>query len=174
MKRWIIGLGALGALVSAGALAQGAPQGRDQMGDQARFERGPRMSPEDRAAFTDARIAALHAGLKLTADQEKLWPPVEQAIRNLSKVRQDAMAQRRERFMAMRDQSQRNIPDQLRFMADRQAASADALHKLADAMTPLYAALDDGQKHRLTVLARGLMRPGMGGMHHRWPHHERG
>ncbi len=36
-----------------------------------------RISPEDRAAFVDARIAAVHAGLKLTADQEKLWPPVE-------------------------------------------------------------------------------------------------
>ena len=35
------------------------------------------MNPEDRAAFADARIAAVHAGLKLTADQEKLWPPVE-------------------------------------------------------------------------------------------------
>ena len=39
------------------------------------------LTPEDRAAFTDARIAALHAGLKLTPDQEKLWPPVEAAIR---------------------------------------------------------------------------------------------
>ena len=36
-----------------------------------------RMNPEDRAAYTDARIAAVHAGLKLTADQEKLWPPVD-------------------------------------------------------------------------------------------------
>ena len=36
-----------------------------------------RMNPEDRAAFVDARIAAVHAGLKLNADQEKLWPPVE-------------------------------------------------------------------------------------------------
>jgi hypothetical protein len=27
-----------------------------------------RMSPEDRAAFADARIAAVHAGLKLTPD----------------------------------------------------------------------------------------------------------
>ena len=40
-----------------------------------------RMNPEDRAAFTDARIAAVKAGLKLNADQEKLWPPVEAADR---------------------------------------------------------------------------------------------
>src|ERR1700739_4797489 len=47
------------------------------------------MSPEDRAAFADARIAAVHAGLKLTADQEKLWPPVESAVRDLVKLRID-------------------------------------------------------------------------------------
>ena len=42
-----------------------------------------RFSPEDREAFTDARIAALRARLKLTPDQEKLWPAVEDAIRGL-------------------------------------------------------------------------------------------
>jgi hypothetical protein len=44
------------------------------------------LSDADRAAFLDARIAALHAGLTLTADQEKLWPAVESAIRDTSKV----------------------------------------------------------------------------------------
>src|SRR6266404_3167757 len=48
-----------------------------------------RMTPEDRAAFVDARIAAVHAGLKLTADQEKLWPPVEVAVRDFAKLRID-------------------------------------------------------------------------------------
>jgi len=48
-----------------------------------------RMSPEDRAAFADARIAAVHAGLKLNDDQEKLWPPVEAAVRDLVKLRID-------------------------------------------------------------------------------------
>jgi hypothetical protein len=47
------------------------------------------ISPEDRAAFADARIAAVHAGLKLTADQEKLWPPVETAVRDFAKLRID-------------------------------------------------------------------------------------
>ena len=42
-----------------------------------------RMNPEDRAAFADARIAAVHAGLKLNADQEKLWPPVETAVQGI-------------------------------------------------------------------------------------------
>src|SRR5204863_8824218 len=48
-----------------------------------------RMNPEDRAAFADARIAAVHAGLKLSADQEQLWPPVETAVREFSKLRID-------------------------------------------------------------------------------------
>jgi hypothetical protein len=48
-----------------------------------------RMSPEDRAAFADARIAAVKAGLKLTPDQEKLWPPVEAAVRDFAKMRID-------------------------------------------------------------------------------------
>ena len=48
-----------------------------------------RMNPEDRAAFADARIAAVHAGLKLSAEQEKLWPPVETAVREFSKLRID-------------------------------------------------------------------------------------
>src|SRR5690349_8206218 len=48
-----------------------------------------RLSPEDRAALADARIAAVHAGLKLSADQQKLWPPVESAVRDLIKLRID-------------------------------------------------------------------------------------
>ena len=176
MKRWM-GIGAAGALVGMAALAGGSmaqgPRGTDddQFGS-GRFERpGMRsLSPDDVAAFTDARIAALRAGLKLTPDQEKLWPPVESAIRGLAKQRQEARQARRERFMAMREQVERNIPDQLRFLADRQAASADALRKLADASAPLYAALDDGQKRRMAVLARGFMRqagPGRHGGHWR-------
>src|SRR6202048_1337681 len=53
------------------------------------FHEHMRMSPEDRAAFTDARIAAVKAGLKLTLDQEKLWPPVETAVRDFAKLRID-------------------------------------------------------------------------------------
>jgi zinc resistance-associated protein len=170
MKRWIIGLGAAGALAlgafAQSSFAQDRGLGRDGAGEFSHGMRA-RMSPEDRAAFTDARIAALHAGLKLNADQEKLWPPVETAIRDLTKQRQEARQARRERFMAMRDQTERDVPGMLRFMADRQAASAESLRKLADASAPLYASLDDGQKRRMMRLGRGFMRmgEGRGGMH---------
>ena len=62
-----------------------------------------RMNPEDRAAYADARIAAVHAGLKLTADQEKLWPPVEAAVRDFAKLRIDRA---NARMNAQRDGSQ--------------------------------------------------------------------
>src|SRR5437879_2826488 len=62
-----------------------------------------RMNPEDRAAFTDARIAAVKAGLKLTPDQEKLWPPVQAAVRDLAKLRIDRA---NARMNARRDDSQ--------------------------------------------------------------------
>src|SRR5689334_25000773 len=52
---------------------------------------------EDVAAFTDARIAALKAGLKLTPDQEKNWPAVETAIRDLAKQRADRMKEHADR-----------------------------------------------------------------------------
>ena len=54
----------------------------------------PAISAEDRAALIDARIAAIKAGLKLTAEQEKLWPPVETAARDMAKQAQDARAAR--------------------------------------------------------------------------------
>src|ERR1700759_3839643 len=48
-----------------------------------------RFTPEDRAGFADARIAAIHAGLKLSPDQENLGPAVEAAARDFAKARLD-------------------------------------------------------------------------------------
>ena len=116
-----------------------------------------RMSPEDRAAFLDARIAAVHAGLKLTADQEKLWPPVEAAVRDFAKQRVDRANARMAAEKADADKPDADkTPDdpvaRLRARADNMAATAGALKKIADAADPLYKTLDDNQKRRLTML----------------------
>src|ERR1700743_2506150 len=112
-----------------------------------------RMSPEDRAAMADARIAAVHAGLKLTPDQEKLWPPLEAAVRDFAKMRIDRA---NARMAAKSDDSDAQKQDdpvaRLRQRADNMAASAAALKKIADAADPLYKTLDDGQKRRLKIL----------------------
>jgi hypothetical protein len=110
-----------------------------------------RMSADDRAAMADAKIAAVHAGLKLTDDQEKLWPPVESAVRDLVKIRIDR-AKAREVRAAAGDQARPDPVTRLRNRADRMALTATALKKIADAADPLYKTLDDGQKRRLAML----------------------
>jgi len=124
-----------------------------------------RMNPEDRAAYADARIAAVHAGLKLTADQEKLWPPVEAAIKEFAKLRLDRA---NARMNPPKDDSSQPKPDdpvaRLRDRAETMAATAGAMKKIAEAADPLYKTLDDGQKRRLAVLTRFGGREG-------WRHH---
>jgi hypothetical protein len=87
-----------------------------------------RMSLEDRAAYADARIAAVHAGLKLTADQEKLWSPVEAAVREFAKLRIDRA---NARMNAPRDDSSEAKPEdpvaRLRDRAETMAATAAAM-----------------------------------------------
>lgn len=122
-----------------------------------------RMNPEDRAAFADARIAAVHAGLKLSADQEKLWPPVEAAVREFAKLRIDRANARMN--AAPGDASQQKPDDpvaRLRERADNMATSAAAMKKIADAADPLYKTLDDGQKRRLALLTHMERRFGDG------------
>ena len=140
MKRLLLAAAAASALMAAGAHAQNAdrPRGGGMDGGMgAGMGSGPgggmaeRFSPEDLAAFTDARVAALRAGLKLTPDQEKLWPPVEDALRGFVTLRREQVRAWRE----SRGQNRDDIPGLLRGMADRQAARADALRKLADAAT---------------------------------------
>jgi zinc resistance-associated protein len=133
--------------------------------------RGPhwKMSAEDITAFADARIAAVHAGLKLNADQEKNWPAVETALRDLAKQRSDRFAAR-----ASADKPKDPI-ERLAVRADTMTQRGAALKKLADAAGPLYKSLDEGQQHRFVLLARferhnfGGERGhhGMGGWFHR-------
>ena len=130
-----------------------------------------RMNPEDRAAYADARIAAVHAGLKLNADQEKLWPPVETAVREFAKLRIDRA---NARMNSSRDDSSQKPADpvtRLRDHADNMATMAASMKKIADAADPLYRTLDDSQKRRLAVLTHMGRRFGGG---EGWRHHERG
>ena len=123
----------------------------------------PRFSAEDHAAFLEARVAALHAGLTLTPAQEKMWPPLEQALRDFSKL---ARTQRHE--MHEKKQSL-DFVGHLQLRSAHLIARGEALKKIADAASPLYATFTDAQKTRLPVLLRATMHPfrkfmmGMGG-----------
>ena len=140
----------MAALAIAASTAVYAHQGwfRDHMHHM-------QLSPEDRAAMLDARIAGVHAGLKLTADQDKLWPPVESAVRDFAKLRMDRANARMKAREEAQNQDQQTPPDpvaRLRRRADNMAATSAALKKIADAADPLYKTLDDGQKRRLAML----------------------
>jgi hypothetical protein len=121
-----------------------------------------RMNPEDRAAMADAKIAAVHAGLKLSPDQEKLWPPVETAVRDLVKLRIDR-ANARAAAAGKPDDAKPDPVARLRNRADRMMASAAAMKKIADAADPLYKTLDDNQKRRLAMLTHHGRHGGGGG-----------
>ena len=129
-------LGTSGIWGVSGASAQPAPERPN----------GPPLSREDAAAFLEARIAALHAGLQLTPEQERLWPAFEQAYRERGKLRiarvtagapptEDAVARLQRRADAMLQQGA-------------------ALKRLADAAAPLWQSFDEGQKRRFAVLAQ--------------------
>jgi zinc resistance-associated protein len=161
------------ALMLAGAgaaLAQSAPprEGARMQHDGTRMQH----SAEDVAAFTDARIAGLKAGLKLTAEQEKNWPAVEAALRDLAKQRAERANARAERRDARRAGSNATQPApdaiaRMREGADAMTARAANLKKLADASEPLYKSLDDSQKSRFGALLRMGGRDGHGRHHGR-------
>jgi LTXXQ motif family protein len=144
-KAALAGTAALAIVGSSLVIAQE----RERPGGFGRFQ----PSIDDMRAFADARMAALHAGLGLSADQEKNWPAFEQAWREMSKLRLDrvsaAVRERRERTQAPDDPAAR--------LQRRAAALTDrgtALKKVADAFDPLYKSLDDAQKRRFAVLER--------------------
>jgi LTXXQ motif family protein len=153
-------LAGVAALVIAGSTAVYA-QHRPWFHDHVRF------SPEDRAAFADARIAAVKAGLELTPDQEKLWPPVETAVRDFAKLRIERANARMNAPDAADAQKPIDPVTRLRIRADTMATTAAALKKIADAADPLYKTLDDGQKRRLAILTHmgRRMDGGEGGQH---------
>ena len=140
-----------------------------------------RMNPEDRAAFMDSRIAAVKAGLKLTPDQDKLWPPLETAVRDFAKLRIDRANARMDARKDDRSDDRKvdrdakrddrgadfNPVERLRDRADRMGETSAALKKIAEAADPLYKTLDDSQKRRLSVLTRMEGRFG-GGDHGGW------
>jgi len=162
---WKTVLAGTTVLAIAGASLAYAQQGPGAGGPQGGAQHW-KPTAADVTAFGDARIAAIHAGLKLSAEQEKNWPAVESALRDLAKQRSEAFAAR----------ASANRPtdplERLSLRAKTMQERGAALEKLATAAKPLYQSLDDGQKHRLTVLAR-LNGRGFeqGRAHHGWRGH---
>jgi zinc resistance-associated protein len=149
---------ALSAVAVAATLAFAAVAGGTFAAADDSAQQYARFSPEDRAAFLDARIAALKAGLELDAEQEKNWPPLESAMRDLAKQRAARFAAWQERREESGDETAEVNPiDRLTRASERLSARAADLQKLAGAAKPLYDSLDDGQKRRFAMLFHGSM-----------------
>ena len=138
--------GAVALALAGGSLVQ-AQQAQEPERDQALQHQQQRV--EDIAAYGDARIAALKAGLKLTPDQEKNWPALEQALKQAAK-------QRSEQYGAAHASADRQSDpiDRLRNYADDLTTRGATLKSVADAAAPLYQSLDEAQKRRFIRLAR--------------------
>ena len=121
--------------------------GKPQQADNGSRERAMQTRRDDRKAFMDARLAALHAGLELTPQQQPLWDPVEGALRDLARARHAMRALRREDMDPTAPLKQRG---------ERLVAMGQAIGKLADAAGPLDGSLTAEQKGRLPALLRGM------------------
>ena len=123
-----------------------------------------RLTAADWEALTDARIKIVKAALQLTPDQEKLWPPIENAIRVRAMDRQARLATIAERARELRDRSRievlrdRNPIEFVQRRADRLVQRAADLNRLAEAWQPLYQTLQPDQKQRLAFLTIFVLR----------------
>ena len=146
------------------ALAQGAgPGGAGTPGgpgaaqeSQSQRPERPRMTQDHFNRFVDARIAGIKAGLRLTGDQERLWQPVENAIRTNAGERFTRFEQRRDR------RDQRQSTDFMQRLEQRGASMTENAQRttaIATAMRPLWDTFNEDQKR----IAPRLLRPVMGG-----------
>ncbi|SHE79198.1 LTXXQ motif family protein [Kaistia soli DSM 19436] len=97
----------------------------------------------DAQAVLDARIIALKTVIGLSVDQEKLWAPVETAIRQIAA---SSAARRAKRADAPEPAS---FVDILERTADAEATRAAELKTVAEALKPLVATLTPEQQRRI-------------------------
>jgi hypothetical protein len=139
LKNIILGAAALTLLATVAVVAQQRSGNRDFM---------HRLVAEDRAALVDARVAELHTGLHLSADQEKLWSGFELAYRDLATIRSEGSRNDRRREAAS------DPIERAQHASEALAARSAALKRYVDSAAPLYQTLDDGQKQRFAMLSR--------------------
>ena len=115
-------------------------------------------SAADWNTLTDIRINVVKAALQLTPDQQKYWPPIEDAIRARAKDRQARFAEVEKRVAELREGNpvevlrNRDTVDFLQRRADALAQRSADLKKLAAAWEPLYKTLSPDQKQRMAFV----------------------
>jgi hypothetical protein len=131
----------------------GIPQRSGSAGGRDRWDRVDLTANQINDRFA-ARVARIKADLRLTPEQEKNWPAVENASKDIGKRNADLQialradrAQLKEPFDVIQQ-----MREEARFLAGR---SVDQ-KALADAAQPLFASLNDQQKRRFGRELHGL------------------
>jgi hypothetical protein len=150
------------AILVAGSSLAYAQQSssRSGGGESLYFERFRNLTPSDMQALTDARISLLKSALQLTPEEQRLWPPVEDAIRQRAALRQARMAKIESTISQIREGDSISGGDPTEIIRDRADSliqRGQSLKKLADAWQPLYNSLDQDQKRRLKFLATRVL-----------------
>ncbi|MFM0283349.1 Spy/CpxP family protein refolding chaperone [Paraburkholderia sediminicola] len=96
----------------------------------------------------DTRINNLHARLQITADQETLWQPVAQVMRDNAGT-MDSLRQSR-----MANANNMSAVEDLRSYGQVVDAHADGIKKLTSAFEALYNSMSDTQKHNADLIFR--------------------
>jgi phage tail tape-measure protein len=135
----------LGTLAAAALCASAAAQSDQQPAQPTHAELVRRWAE----AALDAQLKSMKTSLKLTAEQEKDWGPFESAVREGGKARVLALQKEQSDSLSPMDRNQAK--------ADRLAESQANLQKMVEAAKPLYASLDDAQKHKFITLGRMLV-----------------
>jgi hypothetical protein len=120
------------------------PQAQET-GSSQRSESGSYLSD----AYAQADRSGLKQSLRLSAEQEKFWGPVEEALTKLDEQRQALRS-------AQMGQESADQIERLRRRAELTSQRAEALKKLADALQPLWSSLSDEQKRELARALPGL------------------
>ena len=118
----------------------------------------PRLPATQLGTLTDMQMNLVKAALQLTPDQEKYWPPIEDAIRTEAQDREARIATAAKRLAELRQNPieilQTPDPvDLLQRRADALAQRSADLDKLAEAWQPLYKTLSPEQRQRMAALA---------------------
>jgi hypothetical protein len=124
------------------------------------------LSPAELRTLTDARIATTKEVLRLTPDQARLWPPIENAIR----ARAEARHHRIERLRQLAEQVRQrefNPVEIARVRAESLSEQGATLKQLADAWQPLYQTLNPDQKQRMRLAAMYVLHEVRGALERR-------
>jgi opacity protein-like surface antigen len=97
----------------------------------------------------DTQLKSMKTNLHLSADQDALWGPFEAAVKDGAKARVLALQKEQSDSLSPMD---RNLAK-----ADRIAQGQAAIETMVDAAKPLYASLDETQKHKFVTLGRMLV-----------------